>query len=298
MSALGALAKVRTRRSQSGQPLFASSTSLSRPRRGVIRRPCRRGKPSLGARALSRYRRRVWAARVLPHSVISSLCSGHRRAPRHVSGQGRLRTIEGIAEPGPFRFVVDQVEALIELGQGEDAVELSTGTKATRVGSTGLRRSPTCARCRGLWPPRRAPRRGSRAYEQALDGMRVELPLDGAYPAGAWGAAAPNEAAARSAHDAGGCAGGVRANRGSGLGRAGADGTQAHQWPRRDPGALTPAEERVATLVAEGKTNREVAAALYLSDRTVEGHLARIFGKLGIRHRAELASVLDRVKHR
>jgi DNA-binding NarL/FixJ family response regulator len=58
------------------------------------------------------------------------------------------------------------------------------------------------------------------------------------------------------------------------------------------PGALTPAEERVAALVAEGKTNREVAAALFLSDRTVEGHLARIFGKLGIRSRTEIASVL------
>ena len=58
------------------------------------------------------------------------------------------------------------------------------------------------------------------------------------------------------------------------------------------PGALTPAEERVAVLVAEGKTNREVAAALFLSDRTVEGHLAHIFGKLGIRHRTEIAAAL------
>jgi DNA-binding NarL/FixJ family response regulator len=58
------------------------------------------------------------------------------------------------------------------------------------------------------------------------------------------------------------------------------------------PGALTPAEERVAVLVAEGKTNREVAAALFLSDRTVEGHLAHIFGKLGIRHRTEVARAL------
>jgi DNA-binding CsgD family transcriptional regulator len=58
------------------------------------------------------------------------------------------------------------------------------------------------------------------------------------------------------------------------------------------PGSLTPAEERVAALVAEGKTNREVAAALFLSDRTVEGHLSRIFGKLGVRSRTELARVL------
>jgi DNA-binding NarL/FixJ family response regulator len=58
------------------------------------------------------------------------------------------------------------------------------------------------------------------------------------------------------------------------------------------PGALTPAEQRVAALVAEGKTNREVAAALFLSERTVEGHVSRIFGKLGVRHRTEIVSVL------
>jgi DNA-binding CsgD family transcriptional regulator len=54
-------------------------------------------------------------------------------------------------------------------------------------------------------------------------------------------------------------------------------------------GALTSTEERVACLVAEGKTNREVAAALYVSERTVEGHLSRIYRKLGVRSRAELA---------
>ena len=59
------------------------------------------------------------------------------------------------------------------------------------------------------------------------------------------------------------------------------------------PGALTPAEERVAMLVAQGMTNKEVAAALFLSDRTVEGHLAHIFGKLGIRQRAEVAGALQ-----
>ena len=57
-------------------------------------------------------------------------------------------------------------------------------------------------------------------------------------------------------------------------------------------GARTPAEERVAALVADGKTNREVAAALFVSERTVEGHLSRIFGKFGIRHRGELARAL------
>ena len=55
---------------------------------------------------------------------------------------------------------------------------------------------------------------------------------------------------------------------------------------------LTPAEQRVADLVAEGKTNREVAAALFLGERTVASHLTHVYAKLGIRSRTELARKL------
>ena len=55
---------------------------------------------------------------------------------------------------------------------------------------------------------------------------------------------------------------------------------------------LTPAEQRVAALVAEGRTNREVAAALFLGERTVETHLTHVYAKLGIRSRTELARTL------
>jgi DNA-binding CsgD family transcriptional regulator len=51
---------------------------------------------------------------------------------------------------------------------------------------------------------------------------------------------------------------------------------------------LTPQEFQIALQVAEGKTNREVAAALFLSPKTVEFHLSRTYRKLGIRSRAEL----------
>ena len=52
---------------------------------------------------------------------------------------------------------------------------------------------------------------------------------------------------------------------------------------------LTPTERRIAELVAKGKTNKEVAAQLFITPRTVEGHLTRIYAKLGVRSRAELA---------
>jgi DNA-binding CsgD family transcriptional regulator len=52
---------------------------------------------------------------------------------------------------------------------------------------------------------------------------------------------------------------------------------------------LTAAERRVAELVAQGRTNREVAAALFLGERTVASHLTHIYAKLGVRSRTELA---------
>jgi DNA-binding CsgD family transcriptional regulator len=56
---------------------------------------------------------------------------------------------------------------------------------------------------------------------------------------------------------------------------------------------LTAAERRVAALVAEGQTNREVAAALFLGERTVASHLTHIYAKLGVRSRTELSRRLQ-----
>ena len=52
---------------------------------------------------------------------------------------------------------------------------------------------------------------------------------------------------------------------------------------------LTATERRVADLIAAGATNRDAAAALFVSVRTIETHVASIYRKLGVRTRAELA---------
>jgi DNA-binding CsgD family transcriptional regulator/tetratricopeptide (TPR) repeat protein len=57
---------------------------------------------------------------------------------------------------------------------------------------------------------------------------------------------------------------------------------------RQQSEVLSPSEQRVAELVASGLTNREVAAALFISPKTVDTNLGRIYRKLGIRSRAEL----------
>ena len=56
--------------------------------------------------------------------------------------------------------------------------------------------------------------------------------------------------------------------------------------------ALTAAERRVATLAAEGRTNRQIAQELFVTQRTVETHLTHTFAKLDISSRDELAAAL------
>lgn len=60
--------------------------------------------------------------------------------------------------------------------------------------------------------------------------------------------------------------------------------------------SLSPSERRVAELAASGMTNRKIAAAMYLSPKTVESNLARIYAKLGIHSRAELGRHVGRLK--
>ena len=56
---------------------------------------------------------------------------------------------------------------------------------------------------------------------------------------------------------------------------------------------LTPQELRVALAVSDGLSNAETASALFLSVKTVEFHLGRVYRKLGVRSRGGLAKALD-----
>jgi DNA-binding NarL/FixJ family response regulator len=68
--------------------------------------------------------------------------------------------------------------------------------------------------------------------------------------------------------------------------------------PRRPPASgrdtLTPSELRIADLAGAGQTNRQIAQRLFITQKTVEGHLARAFRKLQIDSRAQLPAALSR----
>jgi DNA-binding CsgD family transcriptional regulator len=76
-----------------------------------------------------------------------------------------------------------------------------------------------------------------------------------------------------------------------------ASGERVRRRSRETVHSLTPHERRIARLVSNGATSSQVAAQLFISPRTVEYHLSKIFRKLGISSRTELAGALGEVRN-
>jgi DNA-binding CsgD family transcriptional regulator len=198
----------------------------------------------------------------------------------------------GMAEPGIVRFVPDEIEALVALGEVQRAVSLLDVFEARAM---ALRRAwslATAARCRGLVESARgATPAAIAALDAALRHHRdVGEPFELARTLLVAGQLYRRNRQKRAAKQALDRALGLFERLGVPLWAAKARMELARVGIRPSaPLGLTPTEERVARLVADGKTNREVAAELFLSRRTVEDNLSRIYRKLGVRSRAQLA---------
>ncbi len=199
---------------------------------------------------------------------------------------------EQIREPGLTRYVVDQVEALIELARTDEAAELLDWYEANA--KRLARRSALAAswRCRGLLLAHAGGADAAfGAFTHALaEHDQVSLPFDRARTVLALGATlrrAKKKAEARRALEEAVAA----------FERLGAEAFAARaraeleriggRRPSKDE--LTATERQIAELVAEGRSNKEVAATLFVSVKTVEANLSRTYAKLGIRSRAGLA---------
>ena len=197
-------------------------------------------------------------------------------------------------EPALSWWRPDHAEALIELGRVDEAVALLEAWESAslRLGRNALLAQVT--RCRGLISASRGDLAEAEAtLQRAIAQLEAaDDPFGRARALLALGIvrrrARQRRTAKEAIQEAGtlfeacGAEGWAERTR-SEIGRIGG---------RRREEGLTAAERRVAALVAEGRTNREVATALFVGERTVETHLSHIYAKLGVRSRTELARTL------
>ena len=194
-------------------------------------------------------------------------------------------------EPTVRWWTGDYVEVLLELGQMGDAIRITDvwAADAARLGRDWVLAHVT--RCRGLIAAAAGDiDEALRLLAEAVDmHQTVDDPFGRARALLALGSVRRRDRQKRPTRDAmeAALAGfekigamGWAARARAELGRIGG---------RTHTEGLTDAESRVAELVAAGRTNREVAAALFLGERTVSSHLTHIYAKLGIRSRTELA---------
>jgi DNA-binding CsgD family transcriptional regulator len=198
----------------------------------------------------------------------------------------------GLREPTLTRFVIDEVEALIALGRIEEAEPLLERFERVARGLNRPSALAVAARCHGLIAAARNDHAtAADAFERALaEHELARQPFELARTLLASGQARRRARQKRPAREALSAALATFEALGA---RRWADRARAEldRIGGRPPatGELTPGELRVARLVAEGQSNKQVAAALFISPQTVEGHLKRIYPKLGVRSRAELA---------
>ncbi len=217
----------------------------------------------------------------------------HLEADRYLARAVELQERMGVQEPAYFRIVPDDVEALVALGRLDEAEAFlvpfeEKGRQLDRAWAMA-----TAARCRALLAAARGdlPAALKAADEALREHDRLPLPFELGRTLLVKGAVERRAKQKREARDS--------------LTRALEvfEGLGAPLWAEKaraelgriggrapSPLALTPTEGRVAELVAAGSTNREVADALFVSVHTVEANLKRIYRKLGIRSRTELAS--------
>jgi DNA-binding CsgD family transcriptional regulator len=201
----------------------------------------------------------------------------------------------GVREPGSARFVPDEIEALITLGRLEEAETLLERLERRARRLDRVSALAAAGRCRGLLHAARGDFDAALASLEraAAEHERVPMPFERARTFLVLGATRRRSRMKRPARDAleesletfedlGARLWAERAR--AELARIGG------RPPSTDE--LTPTEKRIAELAAEGHTDKEIAAALFVTPKTVGTQLSRIYRKLGVRSRTELAGWL------
>jgi DNA-binding CsgD family transcriptional regulator/tetratricopeptide (TPR) repeat protein len=235
---------------------------------------------------------------VQPLGIAALSVGDARGAHRQLGSLAETVLTVGMPEPSLCRFVPDEIEALTRLGESDMAGALldlfeARSVQVRREWGVGAAR-----RCLGLLRASRGDLNGaSTALEAALGVHRqLQMPFEEARTLLVAGevhrrarhkrmAASFLREAVQAFDRLGAPLWTARAQ--DELDRVGIRGPRAESGP-----GLTAAERRVADLVVTGCTNNEIAAALFMGQRTVEAHLSRVYRKLGVRSRTGLCRVL------
>ena len=210
---------------------------------------------------------------------------------------GTLIARSGIGHPSATAAAPDEIEALVELGRIEEAEALLADLHAHARRTGRPRAAAAAARCRALISTARGD------IDAAVSSAKAALAPGGAEPEPlergraflALGSALRRGNQRRAARDALQSALALFEEIRAPLWAERSRAELARIGGRRSHGdELTPSERRVAVLVATGRSNPEVARALFLSRKTVERHVSQILRKLDVRNRTELAAKLRR----
>jgi DNA-binding CsgD family transcriptional regulator len=202
----------------------------------------------------------------------------------------------GLREPGAFPFLADAIEALIALGDVEAAAALLERLESEGRASERVLALATAARCRALLAAAAGDLDGGvAAVHESLElHERLPQPFDLARTLLVSGQI--QRRLARKADARGHLlqALSIFERLGAPLWAARArDDLRRIGGRRSSAGSLTLAERRIAELVREGNTDKEIAASLFITPKTVGTQLSRIYRKVGVRSRTELAVVLS-----
>lgn len=218
----------------------------------------------------------------------------HPAAHAHLSLLAEATAAFGLGEPGVVKFLPDEIEALAALGHLERAHSLTRQLEA-RGRSLGRPWAlATGARCRAHLAAVDGNLEGARtACEQALSHHeQLPMPFELGRTLLVKGMIERRSRQKAAARDSLCRAVGIFEQLGAPLWASKAREQLSKIAVRPLLGGLTDTELRIAVLVAQGRTNREVASAMFVTENTVQTHLRHIFLKLGVRSRTELAARL------
>jgi DNA-binding CsgD family transcriptional regulator len=210
-------------------------------------------------------------------------------------------TAVGLGEPGVLRFVPDQIQALVELGELEQARELVDALEERGRALDRPWALATGARSRALLLAAQGGlEEAHAALDQALAAhQRLPQPFERGRTLLALGTVQRRQGAKRAARETLEQALVLFERLGARLWAERTRGELRRIGGRAaSSGQLSETEERIVALVCAGQTNQQVARALSLSAKTVAWNLSKVYRKLGVRSRTELAARWHPSNHR